>query len=446
MPKELSNAILFECRENGPCASIVSFTVPADAVSAEFEKAAKDAVKYARIPGFRPGKAPVSMVKVRYKDAISEESERSFQRAGFEKLGEKENSGLDIVAFGRMNAEKKPEPGAEYKFTLEVETAPAVNLPDFKSFKIEKPEVDDIEKRVADRLQYLKQLYAEYKPVEGEITDGDMLKVSYESDFVLPENASPALAHAVKAEEAWLHITEPEQIPGMNKALTGGVKGGEYAFAAVYPADWRQEELRGKTVNYKVKVHDGQRKVQMTDDEELARKTGAANVEDMMKNIRKTAEYERDNEIRAKVKDEMQKQVLEKTPEFSIPAGMLSSVTQREFSNIVNRMVRSEADVEAFRKDQDKHLEEAKRSAADYLRRFFILRAAAKQNNITVSREEIDRQIQLMCMYTGRKEEEVRKTLEQSGREAEIEEDILMSKTLDLMIEGICGKAADQAS
>ena len=304
--------------------------------------------------------------------------------------------------------------------------------------------VHAVEKRTADRLAYMRQLYAEYKPLEGKVVSGDMLKVSYESDFALPENASPALTRAVKADDAWLHIAEPEQIPGMNAALTGGEKGGEYSFAAAFPADWRQEELRGKTVNFKVKIHDGQHRVELTDDKVLAEKTGVESVEKLMENIRKTAEYERENEIRGKVKEEMLRLVLEKTPEFTLPQGMLGNATQREFSNLVNRLVRTEADVETFKKDQEKHLEEAKKAAEEYLRRFLVIRCIAKANNITVSEAEVDAQIRLMSAYTGRKEEEIRKTLGQSGRESEIQEDILMNKTLDFMVEGICGKKEDR--
>lgn len=443
MSSVLNDAITFECKENGACAYKVSFNVPAAAVDAEFKAASKEAAKYAKIPGFRPGKAPLSLVANRYREYILEDAERAIQRAAFEKIADGKDLTIDIIAFGRMDAEKKPEAGKDYTFTLDVETAPAIQPADFKSIKIDLPESDSVEKRTADRLAYMRQLYAEYKPLEGKVVAGDMLKVSYESDFALPENASPALARAVKADDAWLHIAEPEQIPGMNAALTGGEKGGEYSFAAAFPADWRQEELRGKTVNFKVKIHDGQHRIELTDDKVLAEKTGVESVEKLMENIRKTAEYERENEIRGKVKEEMLRLVLEKTPEFPLPQGMLSNATQREFSNLVNRLVRSEADVEAFKKDQEKHLEESKKAAEEYLRRFLIIRSIAKANDITVTDAEVDAQIRLMSAYTGRKEEEIRKTLGQSGRDSEIQEDILMNKTLDFMVEGICGKKKD---
>ena len=437
MSSVLNDAITFECKENGTCAYKIAFHVPAASVDAELKSAAEETGKYARVPGFRPGKAPVSLVMNRYREYILEDAERSMQRAAFEKVTTGKALELDILGFGRMDAGKKPEAGQDYDFTLDVETAPEIKPADYKSFKIQEPESDSVEKRTADRLAYMRQLYSEYKPLEGKVVAGDMLKVSYESDFALPENASPALTRAVKAEDAWLHIAEPEQIPGMNAALTGGEKGGEYSFAASFPADWRQEELRGKTVNFKVKIHDGQHRIELTDDKVLAEKTGVDSVEKLMENIRKSAESERENEIRGKMKEEMLRLVLEKTPEFPLPQGMLSNTTQREFSNLVNRLVRSEEDVEAFKKDQEKHLEEAKKAAEESLRRFLILRNIAKANDIKVTDEEVDMQIRLMSAYTGRKEEEIRKNLAETGRESEIQEEILTNKTLEFMLEGI---------
>ena len=237
----IKSAITFDCKETAACAREITFTVTAEGVGAAFTDAAKNAVKYAKLPGFRAGKAPISMVKARYADYIQEDVERQLQQIGFATFSEKTADELDVIAFGRMNAENKPAEAKEYTFSITVEIAPAVEVPDYKAFEKPVIEVDDVEKRLADRLAYMKQIYAEYTPLDGEVQDGDMLKVSYESDFALPENASPALTRAVKADESWLHIIEPEQIPGMNAALKGGVKGGEYEFTAEYPADWRQE-------------------------------------------------------------------------------------------------------------------------------------------------------------------------------------------------------------
>ena len=84
MSNEIENGIRYESKTIAPCESRMEFTASASAVGAAFKTAVREAVKYARIPGFRPGKAPASMVKTRYKDYIAEDVERSLQSAGFE--------------------------------------------------------------------------------------------------------------------------------------------------------------------------------------------------------------------------------------------------------------------------------------------------------------------------------------------------------------------------
>ena len=433
----IKSAISFDCKETAPCARQINFTVTAEGVAAAYTDAAKNAMKYAKLPGFRAGKAPISMVKARYAEYIQEDVERQLQQIGFATFSEKTSGKMDVIAFGRMNAAAKPEEAKEYAFDITVEVAPAVEVPDFNAF--EKPEivVDDIEKRIADRLAYMKQIYAEYAPLDGEVQDGDMLKVSYESDYALPENAAPALARAVKADESWLHIIEPEQIPGMNAALKGGVKGGEYTFTAEFPADWRQEELRGAKVNYKVKINDGQRKVELKDDQALADKMKIESVEKMMENFRTMAENELKGETAEKKQSKLLETLLEKTPAFTLPESMVAEVTQREFNRLINQLVRSQEDVEEFKKNQEQHLADAKKAAEDYVRKFFIVRTIAKAEGIEVSKEELDAQIRMMCMYTGRKEEEVRKQLEQGNGLSEINEDLLIGKTLHTVAEKI---------
>ena len=434
MSESLKNAVVFSCTETAPCAYNVEFKLAPESVTQEFNAAAKTAQKQAQLPGFRIGKAPLSMVKNRYKDYILEDVERAIQSAAFEKLTA--DSKLDIVSFGQLKAENKPAENTEYVFTIEVETAPSVALPDYKSFKIEVEPGDPVDKRVASRLEYMKGLYADFLSVEEPAKKGDMLKVSYESDYTPAEDASASLKRAAKADDAWLWLNEPEQFPGIIAALEGAVKGQEYSVAVTYPADWREAALQGKNVNYKFKVHEIQRKAPIESDEKLAEKIGAGSVKKMMEQFKADAEREMEYEQKEKGKEKALELVLKETAEFPLPKEVLASTVQREFSRIAESLVRSEKDVEAFKADQDKHMEEAKKNAEAYLRKFFILREIAKKESITVSSAEVDAQIKGMSAYMGYKEDDIRKMLERNGGTAELQADILMSKVLEFIAGG----------
>ena len=138
-------------------------------------------------------------------------------------------------------------------------------------------------------------------------------------------------------------------------------------------------------------------------------------------------ENDRKNAAREKILDLL----LGKAGAFDLPKSIVEGETEREFTKLANQLVRSEADVEKFKAEKEKHLEEAKRLAEEYLRKFFILRRIARDEKVEVSRAELDEQIHAMSHYMGYKEADVRKMLERNGGMAEIQADILMSKTLD---------------
>ena len=249
----------------------------------------------------------------------------------------------DIVAFGRMDAKEAPAADREYAVTLDVEVAPEFKLPEYKGLEIKVEDGETLEQHIENRMKYLKDLYADYVTIEEPAQKGDMLKVSYESDFVPAEDAPASLRRAVKSEESWIWLSEPEQIPGVLAALTGAKKDGEYTFKAEFPADWREKDLQGKSVEYKVKVFEAQRRVPVADDAKLAEKLGLGTVEKMNEEIRKTAERELEQMHKEAVKAKAAETIVGMVEDFPLPKGILASASQREFSRIAERLVRSEA-------------------------------------------------------------------------------------------------------
>ena len=432
----LLEKVQIELKETDACTRKMEAKYSADLVDAAFKDAVKEAGKYAQLPGFRKGKAPASLIMSKYKDYILDDVAKVLQQGTFRKLTD--NKDLDIVSFGQVNAENKPESGKEYAFSMDFEIAPQFELPEYKGLKVKVEEKETLDEHYEAQLKYIKNLYAEFLSVEDPAVSGDMLKVSYDSDFVLQEDASASLKRAVKSSEGWFYLSEPEQIPGLIKAMTGVKKGDEVKFKADFPADWREPGLAGKSVNYTVKVVEIQRRVPIESEEKLAEKLGMENVEKMHEFLKKKAENEMEEARKAQIREKVADQVIAAVPDFELPKGVLGMTTQREFSRIADRLVRKEEDVEQFKADKDKHLEEAKKAAAEKLKRLFILRKIAKAENITVSDEEVDLQIRQMGAYLGYKEKDIRKMLDSNGGYSEIQSDILMSK--------VVGFIADQAA
>ena len=275
-------------------------------------------------------------------------------------------------------------------------------------------------------------MYADFTKVEeGAIQADDMVKVSFESDFVLPEDASDSLKRAVANDNSWVWINEPEQYPGMIKALTGANIGDTVTFEADFPADHREAALQGKKVNYTFKLHEIQRKVAVTDNEALAKKAGVESFEKLSEQLKGAAEREREYAKAESARELVLEKLLAAVPDMEFPKNILASSVQKEFSRIAERTVKSESEIEAFKANQEKYLDEAKKAASAYLKKFFILRKIAKLEDIFVSQEELDMQINAMASYMGYKVADIRNMLAQRGGEEELQADILMGKTLD---------------
>ena len=429
MANDLARALQMEVRSETPCRKDFDFTVPAAAIAREADRAARDFALSVNIPGFRRGKAPVAMLKSRFADEINRELKRRIVYAAFDRVSEDKD--LDLVSCG---LEKEPElkDGEDFKFTLNADIAPEIELGDYAALKVDVPAAEVSDDTVNERVAFYRSMYANYADVEGAAQADDMLKVDYRADFELPEDASASLKRQVASENGYIWLSEPEIIPGAIAALTGAEVGKEYEFDSTYPENYREAALAGKTLKYKVIVLGVQRKKELTD-EELCEKTRTPSLEEFRKMIRLSLE----NEAAAKRHGELVEKVYETLsagiPEFELPPGVLQTEVSRELRKLANNLVKSEADVEEFKAKTEEHRKTAEEAARKSLRRTFILRKIARLEKIELSRGEVDAQLKGMSRYYGYKEKEFRSMLEKTGGMDELQLDILNAKVLDFL-------------
>ncbi len=428
MAKKLADVIQMECTEPRACCREYAFTVPADAAGAEAEKTLGFIARMAQLPGFRPGKAPLTLVKSKYAAQVDEELRNRFISAAVEKV---EAAGDELLS---LNFKELPElkAGEEFKFVLVADVEPEFDLGDYNAVKLELP-LDAVEdKQIEERLETYRS-YGKYAEVDAPAVAGDMLKVDYESDFVAPEDANGAVKRQVAAKDTFLWLNEPEAIPGSIKALTGAEKGREYTFAAEYPADYREKELAGKTVNYKVTVHSVQHRSKLTDEEIIAN-TGAKSIEALRDMFRKELEMEAAARRRSEASEAVYRKLDEAAGEFDLPAGLLDAEIQKALQKAAREQVRNEADAEKFKSELDKHREEAEKVARPAVRRMLILRKLARLEKITVGDEELNAQVAGMSRYYGYRPGALRETLRKSGAIEDLRFDIMSAKALDQLV------------
>ncbi|MBR2345717.1 MAG: trigger factor [Lentisphaeria bacterium] len=431
MAKKLSESIVMEVKDNGACVKVFEFSVPADIAKNESGKVLNYIAGVAQLPGFRPGKAPQALVSKKYAGEINEELRNRFVGAAVEKI--EADGALDLLSL-RFKEMGEFKAGEQFAFSMEGIIAPEVNIADYKNIKVEVP-VDAVEdKAVEERLDMYRSMYGSYADVEGAAQAEDMLKVDYKGDFELPEDASASLKRQIEATDAFMWLNEPENIPGCIKAMTGAEVGKEYNFTAEYPADYREAALAGKSVNYTVKVSAVQRRKQLTD-AELVERTASESIDALRENIRKGLEMDAKNQQRRNAAEAVYAKLDEMAGEFALPEALLESETQKLLQQKAREEVKSEEDAEKFKAAVADYRAALADDAKKSVRRTLILRQAAKLENITVSDEELDAQMQMMSRYYGCKPRELRDMLEKSGAIDELRVDIISGKVLDKLTE-----------
>ena len=428
MAKKLADVLQMECSSPNACSREYAFTLAADAAKAEADRTLALVANMVQLPGFRPGKAPLGLVKSKYASHIEEELRNRIISAAVEKVEAAKDELLSL------NFKSVPEfkAGEEFKFVLAADVAPAIELGDYGAIKLEIPAAEVKDSEIDERVETYRG-YGKYAEVEAPAVAGDMLKVDYESDFTPAEEANAAVKRQAAAKDTFLWLNEPELIPGSIKALTGAEKGKEYNFAAEYPADYREKDLAGKTVNYKVTVQSVQHRGKLTDEEMLAN-TGAKTMDDLRGMFRKELEMEANAKRRNEANEAVYKKLDEAAGEFDLPAGLLDAEIQKELQKQARETVRSEADAEKFKAELDAHKAEAEKAARPALRRMLILRKLAQLEKVTVSDDELNAHVTGMSRYYGYKPNALRETLRKSGAIEDLRFDILSSKALDKLV------------
>lgn len=427
MAKNLVDSIQMEVRSKQPCRKELDFTVPADAVKRETDRVLREFSYAVSIPGFRKGKAPAGMLKSKYGNDIRQEVQLKIISAAFELAGK--DGSLDIVSCG---IEGKPTLAfdQEFKFTLGVDIAPEFELGNYKAIKV-KEELEAVtDEQIDERVNFYRTMYGNYAEANGAAQPDDMLKVSYKSDFPLPEDASPSLKRQIEAENTFLWLSAPETIPGCIASLTGAETGKEYTIKAEYPADFRETALAGKTVNYTVKVEGIQRRVALTD-QELAEKARVQTIEAFREMLRSAMEKENQSRQRQALLEKVYAEIDKEIPEFELPPTLLDSEIQEELQKIAREAVKSEEDVKKFKAEIEEHKKAAAEPAKKALRRAFILRKIAKAEGIQLEDGEVNAQLREMGRFYGYKEKEFRHMLESNGGMDNLQRDILNNKVLN---------------
>ena len=404
------------------CRRELDLEIPAEEVSKATEKVAKDFAKIARVPGFRPGKAPISLIKRRFADDIKGEVLQTLVPEHVEKAVAEQK--LTPVSQPQVDKLEYNE-GQPLKFRASFEVLPEFSLGNYKDLEIEMPEMTITDESVANALAEMQQRAAAFAPVEGRAVQND--------DFVqvkllgTPEGGGEPL----QAESVLCHVGAEETMAPFNENLLGANAGDHKNFDVEYPADYPDPKLAGKKFHYSVDVLGLKTKKLPEINDEFAKDVSdATSLDELKTKIREGLEHERDH----RQKDLQREKVLAelvKLHDFPVPESLVEHQMDVRLERVVRSLAQQGVDPRAVNVDWVSLRKRQEERARDDVKAELVVDRIATEEKIEVTDEELEHELEHLASHSGESAEVIRARLTKQGALDRMKAKLRSDKTVD---------------
>ncbi|MDP9054340.1 MAG: trigger factor [Acidobacteriota bacterium] len=407
------------------CKHELEISIPAEAVEVETVKVTKSFQDRAKLPGFRPGKAPASLVRRNFAGDIRQQVLEHLVPRFFDEKAKEES--LRVVGTPGIS-DVHFHDGEPIRFKAHFEVYPEFEPAEYKGVEVpyRQPSVSDED--VDKRIEELRESKATYANEEARpLADGDYAVISLES---VAGAETP-----IQSDEVVVLIAGPETLAGFTENLRGASPGDEKEFDVTYPDDYGQEKLSGKTIRFKVAVKGLRRKELPEVNDEFAQDLGDFRTTDELKDaLRKSILAQREAEAQREAKDKLVEKLVDAN-EFPVP----EKFVERQIENRVEQRLRSltqqGVDPRAFNLDWAKIKEAQRDAAVREVRASLILGKVAEREAIGVTNDEVEREVQRIAQQNREPIATVRKKLSEDGTMDRIASHIQTEKTLNFLFD-----------
>jgi len=402
----------------------LTIEIPRDVVDAEIERVARDYSRKARIPGFRPGKAPARVIKQRFRDQILHDVAHELVPSAIdEAMRERGLEPVDTPDVRDVNVEE----GSALTFTASFDTVPAFEPGDLSTISLRRPRVAIDDQAVSDALTRLRERAARFEPVEGRgVIEADTLTVDLERkdpDGKVDRHTDVPVTLGAKANP-----------PGFDEQLLGVEIGGRKSFTIQYPADYAITELQNTSVDYSVTVKGIKRRVVPELDDEFAKDLGSfENLDGLRARVREDLEHEARHAAEREVRGELMKQLASRVP-FEVPAALVEREIDRRLEEFARRLLDQNVDPRQAGIDWNAFRESQQAPARDAVASAIVLDEIARREPLQVTEDEVESEIARYGERTGRAAAAVRATLEKEGGLSRVYAGLRREKSIDFVM------------
>jgi trigger factor len=406
----------------------ISVEIPAEEVARETETIIQKYQKVARLPGFRTGHVPASIIKQRFKEDLKSDVVEALVPRYFRKEAEK--LGMIPVSQPRVTDLHIHE-GEPLRFKASFEVLPEIVVEGYKELRADHPEIVVKDEEVEEAVNSVREQHATFTSVEGRpLAEGDFAQASMDGK----PKEDDGTAQPVHMDEVLIEIGGKNTVPEFTRNLSGANAGDEREFEVSYPADASDKRLAGKTFVYTVKIQAIKQKNLPELNDDFAKELGEfTSLDQVRKQIRENMHAERKRDAEREAKDKLVAELLKRN-DFEVPESLVDRQIDLRLERGLRALAAQGMKMEDMKKMDLPRLRAGQRDqAVQDVKSSLLLERVAELEDIAVGEDELTRELEALAQQSKQTSEAVRARLTQDGGLDRIRNRIRSEKTLDFL-------------
>lgn len=418
------------------CVATLRVEIPAEKVQGQRDQIVRGYASKARVPGFRPGKAPRAIIEKRFDKEITEELNEQLFNEAFDEAMKQED--LKVLDFGIPEGLTTTADGG-ISFSSKLTLAPEVTLPEYKGVTVTVPPLEVPEEEVDAQLTALRERFADFKDIEGRAAAmGDFAVIDYSSTVEgkpTEEFLGKPAGYLSGREGFWVRLDEKAFLPGFAAQMVGMNVGDSKEITITLPEDFPVADLQNKEILFATTIKElKEAELPELNDELAARLAPGKTMEEIKGIIRENMQSER----KRKIDDMKVNQIVahfNNQVDFELPEELINQETQSQADAMVQRGVQSGMTEDEISSQQAEIFASAGHQAVTNLRTNFILQEIARVEKITVSDAELVNHLARVAQSRKVAPKKFIKDMQRSGRLASVRSSIGIGKAIDFLVE-----------
>lgn len=419
----------------GPCRKVIRIKAEPAEIASDYNELLTSYASAVEMPGFRRGKAPKAMVEKRYAQRIVEDAKEQLVPRIYRKAVDQEGitpvAVVDVkdVAFDKATG---------LDFNVIIDVAPDFKLPKYKKVSIKAESVAVEDSAVEQSIDDMRGRFARYDDSERtDIQAEDLVQVDFTATLdgaPLTESVPEASKGLAESSDFWMHIGDPEFLPGMNAALTGQSTGAPLSIDITFPEEFAVPDLVGRTATYSVNPKAIRERVLPDLDDAFVKQFDLDSVDAFKARMRENMEEQAQQNEKGRQREDVSKWLIEKTS-LELPQSVLEEETRMTARSIVDNVVRSGATHEQIAEQQQVILDTATQTSTNRVKLNYILTRIAEEESLSVTDEEFEKSLAEMAARYNMPPADLLKKINENNGMDRMRSDLLSEKTLDHLLD-----------